>query len=169
MAELISVEDLNDQLQLKPRFKLEVSDLSIAENSTIKAKQLNDKQIKFKRLDEHIWISIIGETKRYYSPRLHVEVEQKATTAILHCTFGPDPNLWTLFMFFHFFLGLSFIGLLTWFYTNLSLEQSNALVYSLLLTVALLWIGLYVFARQNRQKAAPQSQAIIRILKQVIT
>ncbi|WP_127844622.1 hypothetical protein [Psychroflexus aestuariivivens] len=169
MADFISVEQLNEQFTLKPRFKIEFTDLNIYDRLSAYQQNKNLDSVKIKCLDEHIWLSIPQSDRRYYSPRLHVEIEQKKKGGILHCTFGPDPGLWTMFMFVHFFLGLGFIGLLVWFYTNLTLDYSNFLVYILMSFVALLWIGLYVFARQNRQKAAPQSQQLLKALAKIIS
>lgn len=168
MAKLISIEELNEQLQLKPSFKVEVSDINIEDRISAYQKTDFSKSIKIKRLDEHIWLSIPKADRHYYSPRLHIEIEHKEKLSILHCTFGPDPNLWTMFMFVHFFLGLSFTGLLVWFYTNITLDNSNTIVYSLMLLIALAWIGLYIFARQNRQKAAPQSKQLLKALSELI-
>lgn len=169
MPDLISVEELNEQLTLIPRFKVEVADVNICDRfSTIQDEGFL-KSIKIKRLDEHVWLSIPQSDRKYYSPRLHIEIEQNENGCILHSTFGPDPALWTMFMFVHFFLGLSFVGLLVWLYTNISLDHSNAFVYVLMSIIALSWIGLYVFARQNRQKATPQSQQLLKALAKLIS
>lgn len=168
MAELISVKELNEQLQLKPSFKVEVESLEVFEQLSAHQKDISVQKIKIKRMDEHIWLSIPKTERHYYSPRLHIEIEKKQKSSILHCTFGPDPNLWTLFMFIHFFLGLSFIGLLVWLYTNITLDHSNILVYILGALIVLSWIGLYMFARQNRQKAAPQSKQLLKVLAKLI-
>lgn len=168
MADLISIEELNEQLQLKPSFKVEVSELNI-ENQISDFQNTDSLQaVKIKQLDEHIWLSIPKINKKYYSPRLHIEIEKKEENHILHCTFGPDPDLWTMFMFVHFFLGLSFTGLLIWLYTNITLGNSNVPVYISMFLIALAWIGLYVFARQNRQKAAPQSKKLLKALSELI-
>lgn len=168
MAQLIKIEELNDQLQLKPSFKVEVENKEIIDQFFEHKKEKTFENIEVKHLDEHIWLSTPEAERHYYSPRLHIEVEQKENLCILHCTFGPDPNLWTMFMFVHFFLGLSFTGLLVWFYTNITLDDSNSIVYILMSLIALAWIGLYIFARQNRQKAAPQSKLLLKTLSEIM-
>ncbi|QSS97681.1 hypothetical protein [Psychroflexus sp. ALD_RP9] len=169
MVKILSVEELNEQLQLKPRFKVEVNDANIQKRFSAEKNHQSISNVIIKCLDEHVWLSIPPIEKRYYSPRLHVEIEQRERQCILHCTFGPDPNLWTMFMFVHFFLGLAFIGVLTLYYTNTTLGNSNILAYSLMLTIALLWVALYVFARNNRQKAAPQSKMLLKVLTKIIS
>lgn len=164
MAELINIEDLNHQLKLKPSFKVEVDHQKFKDQlSNINERGFTD-DVRIKQMDEHIWLSFPKSKRKYYSPRLHIEIENKDKFSILHCTFGPDPGLWTMFMFVHFFLGLSFIGLLIWLYTNVKLDNSNILVYILMLVIILCWITLYVFARQNRRKAAPQSKILLNRL-----
>ncbi|MBZ9785864.1 hypothetical protein LB456_00185 [Psychroflexus sp. CAK57W] len=168
MAELISIEELNEQLQLKPRFKVEVADINIHNRLSVPLEGDLFQKVEIKRLDDHIWLSIIKADRTYYSPRLHIEIEQKEKVCILHCTFGPDPNLWTMFMFVHFFLGLSFMALLVWLYTNITLDNTNTIVYILMSLIALSWIFLYIFARQNRQKAAPQSKQLLKAFSKLI-
>ncbi|MFO7744465.1 MAG: hypothetical protein R6V36_03665 [Psychroflexus sp.] len=167
MAELISIEELNEQLKLKPSFRVEVYDTNIHDRFSANQNEFS-KTVKIKRLDEHIWLSIPKSNKKYYSPRLHIEIEQKEHLCVLHCTFGPDPDLWTMFMFVHFFLGLSFIGLFVWLYANITLDNSNTIVYILMSLIVISWIGLYIFARQNRQKATPQSKQLLKALSELI-
>jgi hypothetical protein len=167
MAELINIKELNEQLQLKPSFKVEVADLNIVDQFSVKKDDF-DNAIVIKRLDEHVWLSIPKKDRKYFSPRLHIEIEQKEQSCVLHCTFGPDPDLWTMFMFVHFFLGLSFTGLLVWFYTNMTLDKSNTLVYILMALIIISWIALYLFARKNRQKATPQSKQLLKALSEFI-
>jgi hypothetical protein len=168
MAELITIKDLNNQLQLKPRFKVEISGIDIYDRIKTYQNLKTPKSVILKRLDEHVWLSIPISERHYYSPRLHIEIEQREDDCVLHCTFGPNPNLWTLFMFVHFFLGLAFLGLVVWLYTNLALDHSNTLIYVLMCFIVLSWIGLYVFARKNRKQAAPQSQTLLKTLSQLI-
>lgn len=168
MAKVISIEELNKQIKLKPSFRIEVSDVNIREKFADE-KNNTFKNIKIKCLDEHIWLSMPKSEEKYYSPRLHIEIEQKEQVNILHCTFGPNPNLWTLFMFVHFFLGLSFLGLIVWLYTNITLNSSTLIVYLLMFLIVLCWIGLYVFARKNRKKAAPQSRKLINALSRLLS
>ncbi|NEV94880.1 hypothetical protein G3567_12075 [Psychroflexus sp. YR1-1] len=168
MADLIRIEELNEQLQLKPSFKVEVTGMNIAEEFSVRKDDALVRGVEIKQLDDHIWLSIPKADRTYYSPRLHLEIEQKGDLSILHCSFGPDPNLWTMFMFVHFFLGLSFVALFVWLYTNMTLGQSNTLVYILMFIVVLSWIALYFFARRNRQKATPQSRQLLKVLSKLI-
>lgn len=169
MAEFISIEKLNDQIKLKPSFKIDITDDGLYEKLSVSAAHEKEISIDVKQLDEHVWLSIPTIEKKYYSPRLHVEIEDKEKSSyVLHCTFGPDPNLWTMFMFLHFFLAIIFIGIIVNLYTNLTLHNSNTISYILLVVIALLWIGLYVFARSSRTKAAPQSRQLLAALHKLL-
>ncbi|WP_019037880.1 hypothetical protein [Psychroflexus tropicus] len=169
MPEFIAINDINRQVQLKPSFKVRAEKQTFYQNLKFtKQEDLQFQGVVLKQLDEHIWFSIIESEKEYFSPRLHVEIEENEDL-ILHCTFGPEPNVWTLFMFIHFFLGLLFIGLFIWGYSNMVLEKPNVLVYISGISVILIWIGLYVFARINRKKATPQSQRLLSALKRLLT
>lgn len=162
---------LNEQAQLKIRF----SAATILSKTDFKreakeAQQKRTDKFAFKISGEdHVWISFSKKYSKLYSPQLHLEyVDEENENPVIKGTFGPDPNLWTMFMFFHFFLGVIFIALLMWFYTNYSLGNSNAIVYSLMATISLLWIGLYIFARQNRIKGKRQSKELFEIYQLIV-
>jgi len=91
MAELINIKELNEQLQLKPSFKVEVPDVNIVDQFSVKKDAFNN-TIVIKRLDEHVWLSIPKKDRKYFSPRLHIEIEQKEQSCVLHCTFWSGPR-----------------------------------------------------------------------------
>ena len=169
MAEFISVEKINEQVKLKPSFKVELMDEKLHDKLapiSVKDKAL---PVDIKQLDDHVWLSIPAIEKKYYSPRLHIEIEDKQNSSYdLHCTFGPDPNLWTMFMFLHFFLAVIFIGIIINLYTNLTLHNSNTLSYVLLVFIILIWIGLYVFARFSRKQGGTQSKQLLEALSKLL-
>ena len=169
MPEFIALEKLNEQLQLKPRFKIKCSKTGLS-TKLQSAKNSNYYEgIVLKQMDEHLWFSIPKSERSYYSPRLHVEIEKKDGDFLLHCTFGPEPNFWTLFMFIHFFLALAFLSLVIWGYTNMVMKGSNTLVYIFSTIIVLAWVMLYIMARRNRKKASPQSQRLLKALKQLVS
>ncbi|MGO2294762.1 hypothetical protein [Psychroflexus halocasei] len=162
---------LNEQAQLKIRFstETEMSQSLFKEEVKKSHQKISDKfQLKLSG-DQHVWISFTKKHRKLYSPQLHLEyIKEEKEKPIIKGTFGPDPNLWTMFMFFHFFLAIVFIALLMWFYTNYSLGNSNAVVYSLMATISLLWIGLYIFARQNRLRGKEQTKELFEIYKIIV-
>ena len=169
MPEFIAINDINRQVQLKPSFKVRAEKQPFYQKlKTLNKKGLRSQGIILKRLDEHISFSIIDSEKKYYSPRLHVEIEEKEDL-VLHCTFGPEPNVWTFFMFIHFFLALAFLSLMIWGYSNSVMQGSNMIVYVFSAVIVLAWILLYVMARRNRKKASPQSQLLLKALKQLVS
>ena len=67
----------------------------------------------------HIWFNIKGAKKTYYSPHLHIELEPKGESEThIRGLFGPDPTLWTFFMFLHFIIA----GLFLIFWRNCLLK-----------------------------------------------
>lgn len=65
----------------------------------------------------------------------------------IHFLFGPDSGLWTMFMFLHFGLGVFFLGIGIWLYTNISLNKPFGLLTAILIIIVLGWVGLYFCAR----------------------
>lgn len=107
--------------------------------------------------DEHIWFHFKGEHKHYWSPHLHLELEEKENK-ITHIRglFGPDSTLWTLFMFLHFVIAGIFIifGMIA--YSNYTLDEPIIMDIIIMFIMIMIWGLLYVIARQIREKGNDQ-------------
>lgn len=172
MTKNLDFNKLNEQAQLRIAFKTATVLSEVEFKNTLKDAQikLSDKYIIKISGNNHAWLSFKKEQRKLYSPQLHLEYLKayESDKKSIKGTFGPDPNLWTMFMFIHFFLGIIFIALLMWFYTNYSLGNSNVAVYSLMATISLLWIALYIFARQNRLKGKDQAKELYEVYQKII-
>ena len=75
---------------------------------------------------------------------MHLEINKvDDNSCTLHGLFGPNPTVWTLFMFLHFLVAGIFIAFAIWTYTNLTLKQSYAIQASITLLMILIWVSLY--------------------------
>lgn len=146
---------LPNTIVLRPRFDLELCEQKEVVLQAFAAAQKSP--IIVKRLDDHLFISFKKEHTTFWTPQLHLELYQEAdANPKLHGVYGPNPTLWTFFMFIHFVIGTLFIALGVWTYVNQSLEKSYGLQLAgmgLLLTV---WIALYVFGRIGKKHGKPQ-------------
>jgi len=87
------------------------------------------------------------------SPQLHLEInEVDENTSTLHGLFGPNPTVWTLFMFFHFLVAVLFIGFGAWAYGNWSLEISYGIQIGVMLLMIVIWFVLYFAGRLGKKK-----------------
>ena len=55
------------------------------------------------RVDDHVFIKFPKDKQHFWSPQLHLEINKvDDNSSTLHGLFGPNPTVWTLFMFLHF-------------------------------------------------------------------
>ena len=135
---------LTNEIVLRPRFKFDVthhneSILELFEDTT---KKQSDFIVS--RVDDHIFIKIPKAKQHFWSPQLHLEINKvDDNSSTLHGLFGPNPTVWTLFMFLHFLVAVIFIAFAIWTYTNWTLNQSYAVQASITLLMILIWVTLY--------------------------
>ena len=129
---------------LRPRFKIELpynnetvlKDFEIAKSS--------QKEYIVNRIDDHVFIKFPKQKQHFWSPQLHLEInEVDEKSSLLHGLFGPNPTVWTFFMFLHFMVAGLFIAFSIWAYTNWALKSSYALQVSLMLFMVIVWFVLY--------------------------
>lgn len=162
---------LDDQIQLRPRFEKVVSkslEKIQADADALKEKIKPDFIIN--RLDEHLWIYIGKEHKKFYSPHLHLEFEtlEEGKTKVKGL-FGPDPALWTMLMFLHFVVAGIFIIFGVFAYSNWSLEQSFAIHIAVMILMVIAWFSLYFIARSNRKKGMPQAHELEKVMDELLS
>jgi len=133
-----------NDIVLRPRFKME---LNISNETILKTFELEKKsQSDFiiSRIDDHVFIKFPKEKQHFWSPQLHLEInEVNKNSSLLHGLFGPNPTVWTMFMFLHFMVAGLFIAFGIWAYTNWSLKTTYAIQLSLMLFMVVIWIALY--------------------------
>ena len=129
---------------LRPRFKIELpynnetvlKDFEIAKSS--------QKEYIVNRIDDHVFIKFPKQKQHFWSPQLHLEINEVGEkSSLLHGLFGPNPTVWTFFMFLHFMVAGLFIAFSIWAYTNWALKSSYALQVSLMLFMVIVWFVLY--------------------------
>lgn len=162
---------MSNNLKLRFRF-YNVCNKSIA---TIKKefedlKTTVEPDYKIKMIDNHIWFSIGVLKREKYSPQLHIEMEEMedGNTAI-NGLYGPDPVLWTFFMFLHFIIAGVFIIFSIIAYSKYKLNQKILLDVTIMMSMVIFWFALYFFARYNREKGIPQMEKLEQLMKKVIT
>ncbi|MDN3494067.1 GTP-binding protein [Winogradskyella bathintestinalis] len=148
---------LANEIVLRPRFKFEIA----TNNQTLLESFENKKSIQTEfivsRIDDHVFLKFPKKDQHFWSPQLHLEInEDGPDKAIVHGLFGPNPTVWTLFMFLHFITAALFFGFGIWAYTNYNLENSYSLQLCLSILMILIWFGLYFAGRIGRAKGKPE-------------
>lgn len=129
---------------LRPRFKIELN----CNNEAILERFQNSKKTQSEfivsRIDDHVFIKFPKHKQHFWSPQLHLEINEiDKNTCTLHGLFGPNPTVWTFFMFLHFMVAGLFIAFGVWAYTNWSLKSGFAFQISFMIMMVVIWIGLY--------------------------
>ncbi|KVV14290.1 hypothetical protein ACRASX_01750 [Flavobacterium sp. TMP13] len=162
--------EVDNQVRLLLRFYQDVPE----NTATILQKFENLKQEKnpnynIKTSGTHIWLFIQGEQKKFYSPHLHLELEEKDKNEThIRGLFGPDPTLWTFFMFLHFIIAgvfLIFCGIL---YADYVLHQALTTDYIVLVLMVISWFLLYFIARQIRHNGNDQMHELEKLFQKTI-
>ncbi|OAB27918.1 hypothetical protein SAMN05444395_103279 [Flavobacterium fryxellicola] len=162
--------DIDNEISLRLRFHKD-----IAENADIvRQKFANYTQIKsndyfVKVRGYHIWLNLKGPKKKYYSPHLHIELEPTSTAEThIRGLYGPDPNLWTFFIFLHFItagLFLIFGGIA---YSNSILKQDTTFDFIVMILMVIVWFLLYFIAKQIRQNGNNQMEYLDDLFQEIV-
>ncbi len=135
---------LSNDIILRPRFKLEIPKNHSSVLSDFEHAQKTQSEFIVNRVDHHVFIKFPKEKQHFWSPQLHLEIDETTpNTCLLRGLFGPNPTVWTFFMFLHFIVAVMFLIFGVWAYSNWSLKQSYAIPLSVMFLMVVVWIGLY--------------------------
>lgn len=153
------MKPIPDHIVLRPRFQIEIAKPKTTVLSKLKKKE--DDILDSKTIDDHVFIKIKKKDLHFWSPQLHLEIEeQDEKSSKLYGIFGPNPSLWTFFMFLHFCIGFIFIVFGVWGYTNWSLDKPYTLQVIIMILMVIAWFALYFFGRIGKKKGMPQMEQL---------
>jgi len=153
------MSELVNEIILRPRFDIRLyTDPEILKSAfDIKPKG----PFLLKRIDEHIYISFNKKETTFWSPQLHLEISSFSPgKSTIHGVFGPNPSLWTFFMFLHFGVATLFLTLGVFAYSKYSLGHQITPWLVAMGFLVLLWFTLYAFGRLGKAKGQPQMQQL---------
>ncbi|WP_046746139.1 hypothetical protein [Kordia zhangzhouensis] len=158
-----------EEIVLRPRFKKVISMPQQTLLHRLEATKKTQKDFVVSRIDNHVFIKIPRERHHFWSPQLHVEVDEIDNhTCELYGLFGPSPTVWTFFMFLHFLVACLFIGFGVWAYSNAALKTSYAIQVSLMVFMVIIWFLLYFAGRWGRATGTPEMKELWQFLHQTI-
>lgn len=160
----------NSEIFLRPRFKIGV--LKNSDELLTKFKNvLNDENcpLRGKIAGNHIFLDVPKGESRFWSPHLQLELEEISDKkTLVKGLFGPKPQLWTFFMFIHFFIAVAFIGFSIMFYVQNALKNDTTLALSIVILMPIAWFALYFFGRYAKYKAKKQMHYLHRFMEKVL-
>ena len=146
---------LPNDIVLRPRFQIGAN--GPAESILRLFKNADTPPFVIKISDHHVFIKFNPSTSHFWSPQLQLEiVDNDDGNSTIYGLFGPNPTLWTFFMFVHFMVATLFIIFGVWAYSNNALGKPIGLQIGLMVFMVLTWIALYIFGRLGKRKGKPQ-------------
>ena len=160
-----------NKILLKPRFKMKFDESS--EHILTKFKDnLKNKDCKYcsKQSGNHIFLDVPKAEEHFWSPQLQIEVieDKEENKTIVKGILGPKPQVWTLFMFFHFILALAFIVFFIMFYVKWSMEKDYQFYKYMLIALPLVWIVMYFIGQFGKKIAYKQMVELDDFLKDTL-
>ncbi|WP_273568019.1 GTP-binding protein [Maribacter halichondriae] len=161
------MKPLSNDIVLRPRFQLDLPEPKEAALEAFETHRKNPFTVK--RMDDHVFIKFNAEQLHFWSPQLHLEInETDEKNSKLYGLFGPNPTLWTFFMFLHFGVATIFIVLGVWAYSSASLDRPYGLQVGLMVAMVVLWFALYAFGRAGRHKGKPQMRELYGFMMETL-
>ncbi|SDW81743.1 hypothetical protein [Flavobacterium degerlachei] len=154
--------DPENEITLRLRFNLEIQENSASLLSKFeKYSNIKSENFTIKTSDNHIWLDIVPSKRKYWTPHLHLELEPKSDSEThIRGLFGPDPTLWTFFMFLHFIIAALFFVFGAMAYSDYILKNSLTLDVSIMVLMTVFWFSLYYLAMTIRKKGSQQMKEL---------
>lgn len=156
--------------ELRPRFERETS-LSPEEAFSNLLVHLEETEtvVLIERKGDWIYLNVNLNQRKVWSPRLSLQLEKEEDeeSFTLYGTFGPNPNVWLLFMFGYGFLGFALFIVIIIGWSQWSLNMAAPVLW--LIPVLLLGvIGLYFSAKAGQNAAKDQMWDLYEFLHQAM-
>lgn len=163
-------EERNSNIHLRPRFKMEFdeSQEQLIEKFRDNLKDVDCKYCS-KIVDGHIVIDVPLAENHFWSPQLNVEIEKVTDKkSIVKGLFGPKPQVWTLFMFIHFGVAITFIGFLMTWYVKYMIKEDTTFSMSMTIFLPVLWFILYFIGRIGKRTGYKQMDELYKFMMQIL-
>jgi hypothetical protein len=160
---------VNNDIILRPRFRLELNRNNEEVLKVFEDAKNAQKEFIVTRVDDHVFIKIPKAEQHFWSPQLHLEImEVDKKNSRLFGLFGPNPTVWTMFMFLHFVVAGVFIGFAIWAYTNWSLGNDFAIQLFVALFMVVIWFALYFGGRVGKATGKDQMVLLHRFMNKML-
>ncbi|SER05175.1 hypothetical protein SAMN05421824_2897 [Hyunsoonleella jejuensis] len=158
-----------NDIVLRPRFKIELNESNDVVLKRFEDLKTSQKNFTITRIDNHVFIKYPKKDQHFWSPQLHLEIDEvNANTSLLHGLFGPNPTVWTMFMFLHFMVAGLFIAFGIWAYTNWSLKTGFIVQASLMVLMVIIWFVLYFAGRIGRDSSKKEMMQLHDIMQSIL-
>lgn len=162
---------LTNEIVLRPRFKFDVNQSNEMLLELFEATKKAQSNFIVSRVDDHVFIKIPKEKQHFWSPQLHLEINKQETdtnSSTIYGLFGPNPTVWTMFMFFHFIVIGLFFGFGVWAYSNWSLGTNFSIQLFLTLFMVVIWVVLYFGGSMGKKTGMDQMHELHHFMRDTL-
>jgi hypothetical protein len=153
--------ELPNEIVLRPRFQDHLDEP--ASEVLGRIENAGGNPILVKRMDDHLFIRFDEGERHFWSPQLQLEIlDEEQGGCRVYGLYGPNPTLWTFFMFLHFGVATLFIILGIWAYSSASLGKPYGVLVGGMAAMLIVWFAFYAFGRAGRARGKPQMQQLYR-------
>jgi Na+/melibiose symporter-like transporter len=158
-----------NEIVLRPRFKINLDRTNESALMAFEKAKKEQKEFIVSRIDDNVYIKIPKREQHFWSPQLNIEIEtMHADTTIVKGLFGPKPQLWTLFMFFHFAVAVAFIGFSIMTYVQWTLKEDYSMALMIVIGLPILWVVMYFLGRIGRRKGHKQMDELYVLMMKTL-
>ncbi len=160
---------LSNEIVLRPRFHMELEEPCSQLLAKFSESKKSQNKFIVSCVDDHIFIKLPNKEQHFWSPQLHLEITEKdENSCSLHGFFGPNPTVWTMFMFLHVAVGILFMVNLTWLYSDYNMENPIILQIGIAIVLVLVWIILYFAGAMGKKKGKPGMRELYNFMVNTI-
>lgn len=160
---------LSNEIVLRPRFQMELEKSCPQLIERFSEAKRSENKFHVSCLDDHIFIKLPKKEQHFWSPQLHLELSEiSENKCSLQGFFGPNPTVWTMFMFLHVGVGILFMVDLTWLYSNYNLGNAIVLQIGIAVVLVILWILLYIAGRIGKKKGKPGMRELYNFMMETL-
>lgn len=160
---------LSNEIVLRPRFQMELEMSREQVIALFKAAKAKNSSFGISCLEDHIFLKLPREQQLFWSPQLHLELfEASENECSIKGFYGPNPTVWTMFIFFHVVVATLFVGDMIWLYSNSSLGNAVGLQIGIAIGLILIWILLYLGGSIGKKKGKAGMLELHRFMLEVI-
>lgn len=158
-----------NDIVLRPRFKFGINkNKDIILNAFDEAKSTQSLFI-ITRIDAHVFIRKSEKNRPFWSPQLQIEItEIEEHSSSISGLVGPNPTVWTLFMFLHFMVAGLFIAFGIWTYTSITLNIGYVMQVSFMILLVIIWFLLFFFGRLGKESSNQEINDLYAFMQKTI-
>jgi hypothetical protein len=154
-------------IEIRPRFTL-ISSLSKADIlRQLDIQTASDPKVFCKIVEDHAYIKIIQKDQHFWSPELHLSVEESTDGAQLKGIVGPAPTVWTLFMFLYFAAIIAVLFSLVYSYSDWVIHKDKGNLWPIPAALAVL-LGVFLSSKSGERIARRQTETLKAPLRGVL-